>query len=137
MASEKPKERAAATTGVQTGAYLPHEIRHSATRLSRLGDPATNARLVGHAVQRLLGFWFVYNAMGGIEPMIASGLWPKSTAYKQLAEFRKFYKCNPDELEPELAAAISLASSDWPTKYSHGLESVLSAQLTEKEKSGD
>jgi hypothetical protein len=110
---------------VPTGAYLPSEIRHSSTRASRLGDPKTNARQVGHVVQRLLGFWFVYNALGGLDAMIASGLWPKSTAYKQLAEFREFYGCEPEELEPELVAAVAAAAPTWPAKYRDGLQPVV------------
>ena len=103
-----------------TGAYLPHEIYHTATRMSRLGDPNMNAKQVGHVVQRLLGFWFVYNAMGGLEAMISSGLWPRSTAYKQLADFRRFYGCDPDQLEPDLVARLAKASKGWPAKYPHG-----------------
>ncbi len=114
--------------GARTGAFLPAEIRHSATAMSRLGDPKTNAKLVGHRVQRLLGFWFAYNAMGGTEAMIASGLWPKSTAYKQLHEFREFYGCDPSELEPGLVQQVQQAASTWPEKYRRGLEPVLAKQ---------
>ena len=115
-------------SGEATGAFLPTEIRHSATSMSRLGDPKTNAKLVGHRVQRLLGFWFAYNAMGGTDAMIASGLWPKSTAYKQLHEFRDFYGCEPFELEPELVQHLREAATSWPTKYRRGLAPVLAKQ---------
>jgi len=97
-----------------------------------MGEATTNARLVGHAVQRLLGFWFVYNTLGGLEAMIASGLWPKSTAYKQLAEFREFYGCEPDELEPELAASVAAAAASWPEKYRHGLQPVVARYRRER-----
>ena len=117
--------------GVRTGAFLPTEIRHSATPLSRLGDKQTNAKLVGHRVQRMLGFWFVYNALGGVDAMIESGLWPKSTAYKQLHEFREFYGCEPFELEPGLVDQVQTAASEWPTKYEAGLAPVLARQRTE------
>lgn len=111
--------------GVATGAYLPTEIRHSSTGLSRLGDSETNAKLVGHHVQRLLGFWFVHNALGGIDAMINSGLWPRSTAYKQLGEFREFYGCEPHELEPELVEALTHAASSWPKKYRRGMAPIV------------
>lgn len=119
--------------GVGTGAYLPSEIKHSLGP-ARLGDKATNAKLVGHRVQRLLGFWFVYNALGGLDEMIASGLWPKSTAYKQLNEFRDFYGCEPHELEPELVAHLAVAAVAWPEKYADGLEPVVAAH---REKHGE
>ena len=123
--------------GVSTGAYLPALIRHSATRLSRLGDPATNARLVGHQVQRLWGFWVVYNAMGGIEPMIESGLWPKSTAYKQLGEFRGFFHCEPYELEPELVEILRRAAASWPEKYRSGVAPVVEEYRQQQAESSD
>jgi hypothetical protein len=112
-------------SGVGTGAFLPTEIRHTTTGMSRLGDPRTNAKLVGHRVQRLLGFWFVYNALGGIDAMIESGLWPRSTAYKQLGEFREFYGCEPHELEPDLVMELTSAASSWPRKYRRGIGPVL------------
>jgi hypothetical protein len=112
--------------GLGSGAFLPSEIRHSAG-LARLGDKKTNAKLVGHRVQRLLGFWFAYNALGGIDKMIESGLWPKSTAYKQLNEFRAFYGCEPYELEPELVGQLAEASATWPSKYRRGVAPVVAA----------
>jgi len=111
--------------GEGTGAFLPSEIRHSTTPLSKVGDRTTNAKLVGHRVQRLLGFWFAYNALGGIEAMIESRLWPKSTAYKQLNEFREFYGCEPYELEPELVRHLTAAASEWPSRYRRGLAPVV------------
>lgn len=128
MARTRKQPDIAPPSGTRTGAFLPSEITHSSTTASRLGDPRTNANLVGHRVQRLLGFWFVFNAMGGLEPMIASGLWPKSTAYKQLNEFRSFYGCEPAELEPELVQHLTAAAAEWPVKYRRGLEPVLAAQ---------
>lgn len=111
--------------GIGTGAFLPAEIHHSATWLSRLGDPAANAKLVGHQVQRLWGFWVVYNALGGIDAMIRSGLWPRSTAYKQLGEFRDFFGCEPQELEPELVEQLRAAHETWPQKYRRGIGPVV------------
>lgn len=105
---------------------MPSEIKHS-VGMARLGDKATNAKLVGHRVQRLLGFWFAYNALGGLEAMIETGLWPKSTAYKQLNEFREFYGCEPYELEPDLVAQLASAAATWPEKYAKGLDPVVAA----------
>jgi hypothetical protein len=122
--------------GVSTGVFLPSEILHSSNLLSRLGDQKTNARQAGHVVQRLLGFWFVYNAMGGLDAMIASGLWPKSTAYKQLAEFREFYGCSPDELEPGLVESVVAAAASWPAKYRDGLAPVVERYRRERSASG-
>lgn len=119
--------------GVRTGTFLPSEIRHS-VGMARLGDKATNAKLVGHRVQRLLGFWFAYNALGGLEAMIGTGLWPKSTAYKQLNEFREFYGCEPYELESDLAAQLASAAATWPEKYADGLDPVIAAH---REKHGE
>jgi hypothetical protein len=56
--------------------------------------------------------------------MITSGLWPKSTAYKQLNEFREFYGCEPHELEPDLVAELQQAAAEWPKKYRRGLRPV-------------
>jgi hypothetical protein len=137
MAKEQKDFQPKSRSGVSTGLFLPSPIVHSSTRLSRLGDPATNAKQVGHVVQRLLGFWFVYNAVGGLDAMIASGLWPKSTAYKQLAEFRAFYGCDPEDLEPELGSAIVRAAATWPAKYSKGLKPVLDRQRRDRTSSTD
>lgn len=68
--------------------------------------------LTGHRMQRLLGFWVCYHELGGVQAMIATGYWPRSTVYKQLSEFRELFGCHPDDFQPVMAELHRIPRSE-------------------------
>jgi hypothetical protein len=105
-----------------TGTYLPSEVL---VPEGGLRGWIHDQGVAGHEVQRLLGFWLCWHALGGFEPLVASGLWSRGGAYRQLQQFREQFRCSPDELLPELAVKVREEAATWPEKFARGLDPVL------------
>lgn len=65
-------------------------------------------RVAGHRVQRLLGFWMVWNALGGDAGMVAQG-WAGSGVWRSRQEFLDAFGVEVADFLPELAALMTTA----------------------------
>jgi hypothetical protein len=63
-------------------------------------------------IERLLGFWVLWNSYGGTRELIAWGGLSRSGVMAQLADFKRVFGCWPDEWQPVLAGG--LFASDLP-----------------------
>ena len=68
-------------------------------------DPASK-RVAGHVVERLLGFWLMWQFYGGQDGLIASGVLAKSTVYRQRVEFQHVFGVDVSDFQPHIAQAI-------------------------------
>lgn len=55
----------------------------------------------GRTVQRLLGFWMLWHACGGLDGLIASGYLSRSNAYLQRMQFLTIFKIDVEDFLPE------------------------------------
>lgn len=74
------------------------------------------AKWAGHKVQRLVGFWVMWHTMGGIEGLIASGLWSRGNLYVQRGEFHEVFGCEVENWMPHLVQALAQAPGVVPAK---------------------
>jgi hypothetical protein len=72
----------------------------------------------GHKVQRLVGFWLMWHTMGGLEGLIASGLWSRGNLYAQRHEFHEVFGCQVEDWMPALVTALAGAPGVLPAKAS-------------------
>jgi hypothetical protein len=63
-------------------------------------------KYAGHHVQRLLGFWLCWHVMGGMEGLVASGLWSRGSIYRQRHEFLEVFEVEVEVWAPHLALAL-------------------------------
>ncbi len=63
-------------------------------------------KYAGHHVQRLLGFWFCWQVMGGMDGMVGSGMWSRAAVYRQRHEFHEVFGMEVEVWAPHLALAI-------------------------------
>jgi len=68
--------------------------------------------VAGTKTQRLLGFWFMWHAAGGLKPLLATGWIARSGIYAQQGEFAQVFGCPVDDFLPELALAIRNQASE-------------------------
>jgi hypothetical protein len=68
----------------------------------------------GHKVQRLAGFWLLWHTMGGLEGMLASGLWSRGGVYTQRHEFSVVFGCEVENWMPQLVEALAGADGVRP-----------------------
>lgn len=98
--------------------YLPRPVYvgEGAGRLTGalLSVGGVMQEVAGHQFQRLLGFWFCWHALGGMDEMIATGLWSRAGVYDQRKQFEHTFGCTPDELLPELALEVKRSAHEWP-----------------------
>ena len=66
----------------------------------------------GNNVQRLLGFWMLWNAYGGTKPLIAARVISRASVYRQLNEFTELFGVTPDQWQPVLAFGVRAARID-------------------------
>jgi len=64
------------------------------------------AKYAGHHVQRLLGFWFCWHVMGGVDGMTSSGMWSRAAVYRQRSEFHEVFGEPVEVWSPHLAIAL-------------------------------
>lgn len=67
-------------------------------------EPLTK-RYAAHKVQRLVGFWFCWHALGGFEALRAAG-WARRTTYSQMEEFCEVFGVSVEDFMPEAVAAL-------------------------------
>ena len=72
-------------------------------------DPASK-RVAGHVVERLLGFWLMWQFYGGMDGLIASGVLARTTVYRQRAEFHAVFHVDVADFQPGISEAIKAAS---------------------------
>lgn len=60
----------------------------------------------GHRVQRALGFWVVWHYWGGLDSMVASGLWSRSGVYNQMSDFRALFGIEVADAWPDAVAGL-------------------------------
>jgi hypothetical protein len=70
----------------------------------------------GHKVQRLVGFWLMWHTMGGMEGLIASGLWSRGNLYVQRSEFDDVFGVEVEAWMPDLVHALAGAPGVVPAK---------------------
>jgi hypothetical protein len=70
----------------------------------------------GHKVQRLVGFWLMFHTMGGMEGLIASGLWSRGNLYAQRHEFHEVFGVEVEAWMPEVVAVLATAPGVAPAK---------------------
>ena len=68
--------------------------------------------VAGVKTQRLLGFWFMWHAAGGLKPLLATGWIARSGIYAQQGEFAQVFGCSVDDFMPELASELRKQASE-------------------------
>lgn len=63
--------------------------------------------VAGHTVQHLLGFWVLWHAAGGLEPLIAQKVIARSSVYHWRAQFHRIMKVEVENFWPEVAAVMA------------------------------
>jgi hypothetical protein len=67
-------------------------------------------RVAGHMVERLLGFWLMWQFYGGADGIIGAGVLARTTVYRQRVEFQHVYGMDVSEFLPDVAQAIKQAA---------------------------
>lgn len=72
-------------------------------------DPVAG-RVAGHMVERLLGFWLMWQFYGGADGIIEAKVLARTTVYRQRVEFQHVYGVDVSEFLPDIALAIKQAA---------------------------
>ncbi len=75
-------------------------------------------KYAGHKVQRLVGFWLMFHTMGGMDGLLASGLWSRGNLYAQRSEFHDVFGVEVERWMPDLVAALAAAPGVQPARSS-------------------
>jgi hypothetical protein len=70
----------------------------------------------GHKVQRLAGFWLLWHTMGGLDGLLASGLWSRANVYAQRHEFLVVFGCEVEAWMPGLVERLAGAPEVTPAR---------------------
>ena len=92
-------------------------------------------RWAGSAIQRLTGFWVIWNVYGGDTQRIVqeSGL-SRSSVYASREEFRRVFHVSPDEWHHELAALLRATGPEFyrmPAPAAHELRVTAGGNIEE------
>jgi hypothetical protein len=72
-----------------------------AAAVNRVAGPAIQPlteRIAGNIAADLMGFWLLWHLEGGFEGMRRIG-WSRSSIYRRIRAFRRYYGTHPDEFE--------------------------------------
>lgn len=67
------------------------------------------AKYTGATVQRLLGFWLMWQAYDGMDGLVGAGLYSRSGVHRQRQEFVEVFGVEVDEWLPELGEQLRAA----------------------------
>lgn len=65
------------------------------------------AKVAGHQIQRLIGYWFLWHYYGGKKTLLDMGMLSVAGEKRQRAQFRQTFGVEVDEFFPELGAQIA------------------------------
>lgn len=63
-------------------------------------------KVAGMKVQRLLGFWALWHAFGGLDGLIGSGVISRAGVYTQRKEFRDVFGVDVADLWPDVGDGL-------------------------------
>ena len=66
----------------------------------------------GHKIQRLLGYWVLWHAMGGRDGLLKAQMLSRPGEWSQRSEFRAVFGVEVQDFMPEIA--VRLAANVWP-----------------------
>jgi len=61
----------------------------------------------GHKIQRLLGYWVLWHAMGGREGLLKARMVSRGGEWNQRSEFRAVFGVEVEDFMPEVAARLA------------------------------
>ena len=71
------------------------------------GVEAVAGEVAGQTVEHLLGFWVLWHATGGLEPLIAQKVISRSSVYGQRSQFHRIMKVEVENFWPEAVAFMA------------------------------
>ena len=86
-------------------------VRNSKGQLTIASVPVLGPVLMHHAgikVQRLLGYWALWHAFGGLDGLLASGVIGRAGAYAQRSEFHQVFGVEVENFLPAQAVAFKV-----------------------------
>jgi len=61
----------------------------------------------GHKIQRLLGYWVLWHAMGGRDGLLKARMLSRPGEWSQRSEFRAVFGVEVQDFAPEIAALLA------------------------------